>query len=236
MANKNYYDILWVAKTATDSEIKKAYRKLAMKYHPDRAPEGKKKEYEEKFKEIWEAYQVLSDKEKRKQYDMFWTASGNPFSWGGASWFSWFSWFEDIFWWASRQSSWFSGWFSFEDLFSAFWAWASKKASWNPFSWAYEKKEEKKEESLDFEKSYEVPIFDFILGWTLEVRWVYWQTKKIKIPAWTKPCTKMRVKWLWKSEAGKVGNLIVELKPKMPKYISDLDKQMLERIKEGVWY
>jgi len=72
MAEKrDYYEILGVSRDATDEEIKKAYRKLAMQYHPDRAPADKKKEYEEKFKEISEAYAVLSDKEKRAQYDRF---------------------------------------------------------------------------------------------------------------------------------------------------------------------
>ncbi len=70
MAKKNYYDVLGVKKTATEEEIKKAYRALAMKYHPDRNP-GNKKEAEERFKEINEAYAVLSDKDKRRQYDQF---------------------------------------------------------------------------------------------------------------------------------------------------------------------
>ena len=69
MAAKDYYDILGVNKKATDEEIKRAYRKMAMKHHPDRNPN--KKEAEERFKEINEAYAVLSDKEKRKQYDTF---------------------------------------------------------------------------------------------------------------------------------------------------------------------
>src|SRR5512139_3670546 len=69
MASRDYYEILGVNKNASDEEIKKAYRKLAMKYHPDRNPN--KKEAEERFKEINEAYAVLSDKEKRKQYDTF---------------------------------------------------------------------------------------------------------------------------------------------------------------------
>ena len=69
MASRDYYDILGVSKNASDGELKRAYRKLAMKYHPDRNPN--KKEAEERFKEINEAYAVLSDKEKRKQYDTF---------------------------------------------------------------------------------------------------------------------------------------------------------------------
>ncbi len=69
MASKDYYEMLGVSKTASDEEIKRAYRKLAMKYHPDR--NANKKEAEERFKELNEAYAVLSDKEKRKQYDTF---------------------------------------------------------------------------------------------------------------------------------------------------------------------
>jgi curved DNA-binding protein len=69
MATKDYYQTLGVNKNASDEEIKRAYRKLAMKYHPDRNPN--KKDAEERFKEINEAYAVLSDKDKRKQYDTF---------------------------------------------------------------------------------------------------------------------------------------------------------------------
>ncbi|MDD5067574.1 MAG: molecular chaperone DnaJ, partial [bacterium] len=68
---RDYYEILGVPKTSTEDEIKKAYRKLAMEFHPDRAPAEKKKEYEEKFKELSEAYAVLMDKNKRVQYDQY---------------------------------------------------------------------------------------------------------------------------------------------------------------------
>ncbi len=66
---KDYYDVLGLKKGASDADIKKAYRKLAMKYHPDRNKGDK--QAEEKFKELNEAYAVLSDPEKRKQYDQF---------------------------------------------------------------------------------------------------------------------------------------------------------------------
>lgn len=86
MADSNdYYDILGVSKNATADEIKKAYRKLALQYHPDR---NKTKEGEAKFKEVTKAYEVLGNEEKRKQYDQFGPAAfeqggaGGPF--GGA--------------------------------------------------------------------------------------------------------------------------------------------------------
>ncbi|UCF90754.1 MAG: J domain-containing protein, partial [Desulfobacterales bacterium] len=66
---EDYYKVLGVSKDASDDAIKKAYRKLAMKYHPDHAKGDKASE--EKFKKISEAYAVLSDKEKRRQYDTF---------------------------------------------------------------------------------------------------------------------------------------------------------------------
>jgi curved DNA-binding protein len=69
MSTKDYYQILGVSKTASPQEIKKAYRKLALQYHPDRNKDDKAAEG--KFKEISEAYAVLSDPEKRKQYDRF---------------------------------------------------------------------------------------------------------------------------------------------------------------------
>ena len=69
MSKRDYYEVLGVSKTADDSEIKKSYRKLAMKYHPDQNQGDA--EAEVKFKEASEAYAVLQDKEKRTAYDQF---------------------------------------------------------------------------------------------------------------------------------------------------------------------
>lgn len=83
MASKrDYYEVLGVSKNASDDEIKKAYRKLAVKYHPDKNPGDK--EAEAKFKEISEAHEVLSDKQKRARYDQFGHAGVNGGAGGGA--------------------------------------------------------------------------------------------------------------------------------------------------------
>ena len=97
MANKDYYSILGVNKNASDDEIKSAYRNLAKKYHPDI---NKEEGAQEKFKEISEAYSVLSDKTKRANYDQFGTADGaQGFGGGGFSGFGqgFEGGFEDIF-------------------------------------------------------------------------------------------------------------------------------------------
>lgn len=96
MAKRDYYEVLGVDKNATEDQIKKAYRKIAIKYHPDRNPDDK--EAEEKFKEAAEAYDVLHDPQKRQQYDQFGFDGPNMGGFGGG----------------------FSGGFSMDDIFSMF--------------------------------------------------------------------------------------------------------------------
>ena len=99
MSKRDYYEVLGVSKNATSKEIKKAYRKIALKYHPDKNPENK--QAEEKFKEAAEAYDVLSSAEKKQRYDQFGHAGmsgagGGGFG-GGMNMDDIFSQFGDIF-------------------------------------------------------------------------------------------------------------------------------------------
>lgn len=104
MASKDYYDILGVSKDASDDEIKHAYRKLSKKWHPDinKAPDA-----EEKFKEINEAYETLSDPQKRANYDQYGSAEGAGAGFGGANGAGGFGNFD-------------GGGFGFDDIFSQF--------------------------------------------------------------------------------------------------------------------
>jgi len=97
MSKRDYYDILGVGKSASETEIKKAYRKMALKYHPDKNPDDK--DAEEMFKEAAEAYEVLSNQDKRSRYDQFGHAGmrGGGMGGGGMSMDDIFSHFGDVF-------------------------------------------------------------------------------------------------------------------------------------------
>ena len=109
MAKRDYYEILGVAQTATPEEIKKAYRKTAIKYHPDKNPDNP--EAEDKFKEAAEAYEVLSDAQKRDRYDRFGHqgVGGGGFGGGNMNMDDIFSQFGDIFGSGSPFESFFGG-------------------------------------------------------------------------------------------------------------------------------
>jgi len=98
MSKRDYYEVLGVSKSATQVEIKKSYRKMALKYHPDKNPDNK--EYEEKFKEAAEAYEILSNSDKRSRYDQFGHAGvggASGFGGGGMNMDDIFSHFGDVF-------------------------------------------------------------------------------------------------------------------------------------------
>ena len=95
MAKRDYYEILGVAKNASEEELKKSYRKLAMKFHPDRNPDSK--DAEEKFKEAKEAYEMLSDPKKREAYDRFGHAGVDPNAGGFGGGQPGFGGFADVF-------------------------------------------------------------------------------------------------------------------------------------------
>ena len=108
MAKRDYYEILGVEKNASKEDLKKAYRKLAMQYHPDRNPDNK--EAEEMFKEAAEAYEILSDDDKKARYDRFGHEGVRNSGFGGQG----FSDVNDIF---SHFSDIFGGGSIFEDFF-----------------------------------------------------------------------------------------------------------------------
>ena len=142
MEKRDYYEVLGVSKSATDDEIKKAYRGLAKKYHPDVSQEANA---EAKFKEVQEAYEVLSDSTKRSQYDQFGHQANNPNFGGGG----------------------FSGQgFDFNDIFSAFFGGGSRQSQ-DPRSRRRKGADIQKRMSITFEESIfgkkekiKVPVYD----------------------------------------------------------------------------
>lgn len=196
--NKDYYSILWVDENASSEEIKKAFRKLAMKYHPDRAPEWQKEEYEKKFKEINEAYQVLWDENKRKQYDTFrkW--------WFSFNWFWWFDFWDSVF----------RGWvFDLDDVFDLFWhffweGFWSFKRSWNA------RKPRRGEDILinlpiTFEESYlwtkkKIEYNRYVICEKCQWKWIDPSSQKIKCPicgwTWMIVQTKRTPFWVFQSQ------------------------------------
>ncbi len=232
MANKDYYASLGVSKNATEAEIKKAYKKKAMEYHPDKNAGDKKAEA--KFKEINEAYQTLGDATKRKNYDQFGSADwnpfggmgGNPFGGGGYRSSGQAGGFEDIFSGFGGMGG-QSGGFEFDigDLFGG-----GRKQSKR----SEPRHEEPKKEivNLDVTETIEIPFFDFLYDTSVSVKTVYNKVLTLKVKAGTKPGTKFKISGKWRSADWKTGDMFVIVDAKMPKLPLDTTVgKMIEAIR-----
>ncbi len=189
------YDVLGVSRNATDDEIKKAYRKLARKYHPDLNPNNK--EAERKFKEINEAYSILSDKEKRSQYDQFGKSGFQEgFSQGGGFHFD----FSDA-----------AGGFDIGDLFEDLMGGTGRR-----YGSAYARK------GADIQYKMSLDFKDAIRGTTISLN-INNENIKVKIPPGIKDSSKLRVKGKGRLGPGGRGDLyiIVSVKPDKHFYIKD---------------
>lgn len=232
--SKDYYNALWVSKSASDAEIKKAYKKLAMKYHPDRNKDDT--QAEKKFKEINEAYQILSDPQKKANYDQFWSAD-----------FWWFGWQGNPFWWSQ---GWQGGWFDFGDIFSQFGWWGRKQRTqdfnfdlWDIFGWSQWASRQqsqyntppKRTIDLDITETVTIPFFDFLFDSTLPIKTVYGKNLSLKVKAGTRPGTKFKIKWKGRTSEGKTGDMYVIVDAKMPTMPLDTKVQkMIEAVRYEV--
>ncbi len=199
MAGKDYYAILGVKKNATDEELKTAYRNLAKKYHPDRNKGNK--EAENKFKEISEAYAVLSDKEKRAQYDRLGSEAFGP---GGTNPFAGFDFSQFMGAGArGRRGGTRSRTVDFTDLFSDLFGGAGGF--------------EAPQRGSDVESETTIDFRDAILGTTLDLRFSDGRTAKVKIPEGVSDGQRLRIRG--KGEPGPMGGapgdlqLLVHVRP-----------------------
>jgi molecular chaperone DnaJ len=201
MARKDYYEILGVKKTATEEEIKKAYRSLAKKYHPDKNKGNK--DAENKFKEISEAYAVLSDKEKREQYDRLGSEAFGP---GGANPFAGFDFSQFMGGGGAgargRRGGTRSRTVDFTDIFGDLFGGGGGF-------------EAPPQRGGDIEAETTISFRDAILGTTIELRYEDGSTVKVKIPEGVANGQRLRIRGKGQQGSGGTGdlNLLVHVKP-----------------------
>ena len=182
---KNYYDILGVNKSATQDEIKKAYRKLARKYHPDVNKDDP--QAETRFKEINEAHEVLSDSEKRAQYDRYGEGYGQYANVGNAA--NWAAQGDQGYQYYTQtvapedMGDMFGG-SGFEDIFGSFFGQDARGRSYQPRSFA----------GRDIEHPVDVSLEEAFHGTTRSMQWQDGRTIEAKIPRGVKSGSRVRLK------------------------------------------
>lgn len=204
--NKDYYKILGIDKNASADEIKKAYRKMALKYHPDRGGD------QEKFKEINEAYQILSNPQKKSQYDRFGTTENNFGGFGGSAGQGYQQWsgnfdFDDIF---SGGASRGAGNFGFGDIFETF------------FGSAFA--------TMNVEVS--IGLTQAILGDTLNLRTQEGENIEFKIPPGTIDGQTFRFRGKGYAYKKGRGDLNITVRVKLPRRLTKRQKELFEELKK----
>lgn len=237
---KDYYDILGVDEDADQEEIKKAYKKLAKKYHPDRSDEP---EAEDKFKEIGEAYAVLSDEEKREKYDQFRQYGRSPGSNGfqfDADGFDFFDLFRQATG-GGRGQRRQAGGSPFEDIFQQaagggrggqqrvefdMGGAGQPGAGFDPRQAAGRQRAQRPSgQSSENTITRRIPLKLALLGGKLKVQTPRDQTVKLTIEPGTQPGTKLKVP----NQGPRGGDLIVEIDVKLP---DDLSEEQEEAVRE----
>ena len=250
-AGKTFYDILGVSKSASDKEIKSAFRKLAQKYHPDAGGD------EAKFKEISEAYETLSDEKKRKEYDQMLMFGGMPGAGGaysggygaGAGASGWGDIFDSIF---SGNGAWGSDWGS------GFAGAAGAAGAVDGGKRRYERRGEYggaggergdlvvtthveehplfKRKGADVTMEVPISVYEAALGCTVDVPTPGGATVRLKVPAGTQTGKKFRFKEMGAPDVkhrGRTGALLVEIKVQVPTNLSDDERDTMTKLREA---
>ncbi len=221
---KDYYEILGVNEDASGEEIKKAYRKLAQKWHPDRSDHS---DAEEKFKEIGEAYAVLSDEEKRKKYDQFRKYGRSPgsagFQFDGEG-FDFFDLFQQVVG-GQRQAR--GGGRRQSDIFGDMFDGGSgyQKVQFGNVPGGVGGYARQKTPGNKVEITRRIPFKLAVLGGKLKVKTPTGEKVKVKIKPGTQPGTKMKIP----GKGGGGRDLIVELDVKIPKNLTAKQKKTIRK-------
>jgi molecular chaperone DnaJ len=212
MAQKNYYQILGVSRTATAEEIKKAYRKLALEHHPDRAG----KEAEARFKEVNEAYQALSDPQKRANYDQFGSSEG-PAGFGGFG--------------GGRDG--FSGSINVEDLFGGGFGGGGARSGFGFGNISDLFQDVMGQAMSQVQLEVGMKVTDLLLGKTLQLKGPDGDALELKIPPATPPGTTFQFRGKGGQHRRGRGDLFITVRLEWPRKLTKDQEQALEELQRS---